>query len=192
MFADIQQFALQAARDACAGKISPAGALAASALLKTLNDNIDAEIAYKGLAIRAKEAGFDLATLVQRPAVLEHQPDHVDSSEARAILGQPIPSRPAKIRKPRIGIVGLLPTQNGVVSEKLAGAVDLEFWNDHQGQGSLEALARGCDAVFLHTRHAGHATDNALKAAGANVVRCTGGVTNILNNIQAYLQKESP
>ena len=85
----------------------------------------------------------------------------------------------------RIGVIGLLPQQCGELQKEFGDCLDLTFWNDGP-QSSLKALAVRCEAVFLHTRHMSHVTDEALKHAGANIIRVTGGTHNMKEAITKY------
>ena len=106
----------------------------------------------------------------------------------------PPPAAPAAYtpNKPIIGVVGLLPQQAGALQEKFGGSLDIRFWNDGDDKGRLRAIAEGSEAVFLHTRHAGHHTDQLLKTYSANLRRVTGGTSTMEVAIRAYfINKET-
>lgn len=91
---------------------------------------------------------------------------------------------------PKVGVVGLLPVQAGAISAKFANTFDLRFWNDGEDKGTLKGMAENCEVVFLHTRHAGHHTDQLLKAYGGNIRRVTGGVANMKTSIYGYYSEK--
>jgi hypothetical protein len=95
-----------------------------------------------------------------------------------------------KQARPLIGVVGLLPQQNGALQARLGNALDLRFWNDGENKAGLKAIADNCEVVFLHTRHAGHHTDQLLKTYCSNLRRVTGGTTNMETSIRAYLNSK--
>ena len=106
----------------------------------------------------------------------------------------PPPAAPAAYtpNKPIIGVVGLLPQQAGALQAKFGGSLDIRFWNDGDDKGRLRAIAEGSEAVFLHTRHAGHHTDQLLKTYSANLRRVTGGTSTMEVAIRAYfINKET-
>lgn len=110
---------------------------------------------------------------------------------ASVVLPPPEPAPEARTVKPRIGVVGLLPQQAGILQEKFGQHIDLVFWKD-DGNAKLKAMAEGCEVVFLHTRHCSHANDQMLKLYKANIRRVTGGVSNMELTIRAYFEsKES-
>ena len=117
----------------------------------------------------------------------------VDTAPLLAQLAAPLVSQPATHVKtlPKVGVVGLLPTQAGAISAEFAGCIDLVFWNDGDDRGTLKAMARNCDVVFLHTRHAGHATDQYLTTNGAELRRITGGVSNMKEALTSYFVGEN-
>ena len=116
----------------------------------------------------------------------------VDTAPLLAQLAAPLVSQPATHIKtlPKVGVVGLLPTQAGAISAEFAGCIDLVFWNEGDDRGTLKAMARNCEVVFLHTRHAGHATDQYLTTNGAELRRITGGVSNMKEALTSYFVGE--
>ena len=190
MFKDIQQFALQAARDACSGKINSAGALSAAALLKTLNDNIDTEIAYHRLAIQAKEAKYDLMALVQQPPVIEHQApatDGINTSALSAALDtQDVVVAPKK-RPPNILVLGMRPTQLGRVAEKLNGTTDLFSWTTDDGLLVLRSLAKKADLIIVAAGGAvNHSDTEALSRDGITWTKAQNSHASVLSAIKDF------
>lgn len=94
------------------------------------------------------------------------------------------------VRKPHVGVVGLLPVQAGEIVKEFGEHLNLVFWNDGEDKSRLRHIATGCEAVFLHTRHSGHHTDQLLKAHGANLRRITGGTSNMKVSIRAYFEEK--
>ena len=105
---------------------------------------------------------------------------------AAVALPAPEPTPAPRTYKPVIGVVGLLPQQAGALQEKFGGSLDIRFWNDGDDKGRLRSIADNCEAVFLHTRHAGHHTDQMLKTYSANLRRVTGGTSNMEVAIRGY------
>jgi len=102
------------------------------------------------------------------------------------VLPAPEPTPAPRAYKPAIGVVGLLPQQAGSLQEKFGGSLDIRFWNDGDDKGRLRSIAENCEAVFLHTRHSGHHTDQLLKTYSANLRRVTGGTSNMEVAIRGY------
>ena len=111
----------------------------------------------------------------------------------RTLLDLPMPAvaEPKAPVKPRVGIVGLLPIQAGTITSAWGDKLDMHFWNDGDDKGKLKAMAESCEVVFLHTRHAGHKTDQLLNSFGAELRRVTGGTTNMQLTISAYFSEVS-
>lgn len=89
-------------------------------------------------------------------------------------------------RLPRVGVVGLPPSQAGELTAEFSGVLELAFWTGQHPDAQLRALAKGCDAVFLHTRHAAHTVDAALTGADAKLYRVGGGVSQMKDKILAW------
>jgi predicted transcriptional regulator len=96
------------------------------------------------------------------------------------------PKAEAATRKPVVGVAGLLPVQAGELSVEFGECMDLRFWDSDQPLDKLKALAKGCDVVFLHTRHAKHSHDQYLVVNGANIQRVTGGLSNMRDAMTKY------
>jgi hypothetical protein len=110
----------------------------------------------------------DIAPLIERLSL----PAHVDVGVKRL---------------PRVGIVGLMPVQAGELTSEFADALDLRFANTDK-TANLAAL-KGCDVIFLHTRHMSHAADQYLKTLGVELRRVTGGVSKMRDELTNYFVK---
>lgn len=106
----------------------------------------------------------------------------------RAALPKALPPIPhikapqvEKSRPMKVGITGLLPAQAQTIAQEFGDAFDLKFWNGKTGDGreQLKSMGIGCQVVFHHVDHAGHATEATLKSVGAKIVRVPGGLTNL-------------
>lgn len=91
--------------------------------------------------------------------------------------------KPAPLMK--VCITHLLPQQAGMLAQEFGQAFDLRFWNDKTGDGvsTLKSLGVTCDYVLHHTDHASHATDGILKSIGARVIRVSGGMTRLRDEL---------
>lgn len=96
-----------------------------------------------------------------------------------------LPEKETRVRLPKVAIIGLLPQQAGEIQAEFSECLDLVFWSNGP-QSSLKPIAIGCEAVFLHTRHMSHTADETLKRMGANIVRVTGGVSNMRDALMNY------
>lgn len=115
-------------------------------------------------------------------------PPSVDVSAALQTLTAPTTTQPAASKLPRVGVIGLLPNQCGVVATEFGSCMDLEFWNDANGDGrrQLEGLSKRCEIVFVHIRHTSHSVEELLKFHGANYRRVGGGVTALKEAMTEY------
>lgn len=86
-----------------------------------------------------------------------------------------------------VGVVGLMPQQNGYIAQEFAEFVDLQFWGLEDNKKGLEAMSKSCAMIFVHIRHISHTVDDLLKMHGANYTRVGGGVTSIKEAIRTYL-----
>jgi hypothetical protein len=104
-----------------------------------------------------------------------------------ARLNAPVQVEAEVQRMPRVGVVGLLPVQAGELTSEFADALDLRFANTDK-TANLAAL-KGCDVIFLHTRHMSHAADQYLKTLGVELRRVTGGVSKLRDELTNYFVK---
>lgn len=189
MFEDIQKFALQSARDACSGKVDPANAMSAAALLKVLNDNIDAEMAWHKLAIQAKTAGYNLP--VRDTKIIEHEPPAINTSAIAAALDTPDVVTAAKKRPPNILVLGMRPTQLGRISEKLNGTADLVSWTTDDGQLVLRSLAKRADLIIAAAGGLiNHKDTEALAHDGLTWKTAQNTPASVLSMIRDFFTKE--
>ena len=110
----------------------------------------------------------------------------VDYVPVKQVLAEPAPAAAEATVLPKIGVVGLLPTQAGVIAEKFGSALDISFWSADDPFSKLDAISKTCEAVFIHVRHISHTTDHYLKGCKANVIRVTGGTSNMVDRIRTY------
>lgn len=118
------------------------------------------------------------------------------ASQLQTALPKP-PAKPdiviQKPRLPKVGVVGLLPQQAGLISQEFCETFDLLFWNDRNGDGigALKSMGAHCDMVFLHIAHCSHTAEDALKSVSANFTRVGGGMTQLRDALTTYyVEKE--
>jgi hypothetical protein len=97
-----------------------------------------------------------------------------------------IPPEQAQPRKPRIGAVGLLHTQEAEIRREFEDTYDIRFWTTDCALRALKPIAVGCEAVFVHTRHISHSVSEVLKSNGAKIVWCDGGISGMKDAIVSY------
>lgn len=99
-----------------------------------------------------------------------------------------------KVEKPRsltrFLLVGLLPAQAMIISQRLAEFCDMRFWQD-DGTPKLRTSCGWADHVVTMTKFISHATEEVIKRTGKPLMRCNGGVTDLTAQIHYCLQSES-
>lgn len=120
------------------------------------------------------------------PVVAHSEPKEVlvDTREAIAKLSKPKPAKQVETRQPIIGVVGLLPVQNGEIHAEFSDCMELRYADGHQ-TNALRALADRCDVVFAHTNHLPHSADEILKNAKC-FKRVSGGLSNMKDALLKY------
>lgn len=106
----------------------------------------------------------------------------VDLPSLRSQIEKLVPVKPTL---PRVGIVGLLPTQAEILKRDFVDCLDLSFWND-EGTIKLKALCEASEVVVLHTRHMGHSADMIAKRYGDKIRRVTGGVSTVKRELEDF------
>lgn len=109
----------------------------------------------------------------------------IQVAELLGKLALPAPAPASTKRLPKVGVVGLLPIQAGEISAEFGASMDLTFW-DGGDHSALKSMAKNCDVVFIHTRHARHSWDQTLQSHGTNIQRVTGGVSNLKHAVMAH------
>lgn len=104
--------------------------------------------------------------------------------------GQYIEAPPEKaeagVRRPKVLITGLLPSQAGQIAIEFRRVLDIDFV-DGDRPAIAASKASGVDAVFNHTSHGSHATEDAIKATGAKLIRVSGGMTSMRRVLREFV-----
>lgn len=150
--------------------------------IEQLVDQIAAQLAQQVVSKVKVRLTRELEALI--PAVTPAEPDLAPLIQR---LSAPQVVQCEKARLPRVGVVGLLPVQAGELTNEFADALDLRFATADR-TADLAAL-KGCDVIFLHTRHLSHAADQYLKTFGVELRRVTGGVSKLKDELTAYFVK---
>lgn len=87
-----------------------------------------------------------------------------------------------RLRQKKVLIVGLLPQQAGKVVDEFGEVFDLSFWKD-EATALLKARARAADLVVTFTSKIGHFAEDIIHASGTPLVRCTGGMTTLRDDL---------
>lgn len=95
------------------------------------------------------------------------------------------PAEPEKVRLPKVGIVGLLPAQAGLISHEYGQAFDLSF---PESIGQMKVAAINCEHVFV-MKFNGHSTWDNVKNGRCEAVFIHGGMSELRNRLAA-LHKE--
>lgn len=192
-FNDVYRQIFRVTDDMLAGHLDVHKSMAFAANMKVMNDIMNTEIKLRALERTMDNTlpalGRVTITTGEDSPIHEDADDREICGDSVRLISSTIPDIPIKKgpRKPRVGVVGLMPIQSGNVSSQFATGADFAFWNDGDDLKSLDAMAN-CDVVFLHTAHMGHSTTERLEAAGANIVNVGGGVTAMKGAIQKYFQ----
>lgn len=189
-FNDVYRQIFRVTDDMLAGRMDVQRSMAFAANMKVMNDIINTEI-----KLRAMERAIDKplpalgSVSISTASQVIDQPDETLCVESvRLIAYEPNKeAKKPKKRKPKIGIVGLMPIQAGNVSSQFASYADFSFWNDGDDLRSLDAMAN-CDVVFLHTSHMSHKTQERLEAKRANLVPVGGGSSSMKAAMQKYFK----
>jgi hypothetical protein len=94
---------------------------------------------------------------------------------------------PAARSAQRVLVVGLLPVQSAIVAQRLGGTVDLRFSTD-ESTTQLRAAAGWADLVVTMTKFISHSTEDVIKRTGKPLLRCNGGVTDLVTQVNHCLE----
>jgi len=193
-FEDVYRKILSVNDDLIADKIDPTKALALHSGAVALSKNMSNEIKLYQLDLAAgKEPPAIGKRLivgtgsVERPAI---EGEAINDDDVKKLAGVVVdPEAPAKTRKPKLGFVGLSPTDAGSISSAFGEHADLLFWKD-EGTPKLKPLAK-CDVVFVNLSQVSHKTTEYLAANGLsakNIVKVTGGVNTMKFAVKARFE----
>ena len=123
------------------------------------------------------QVAINLQPLLQRELaqVIPQQPVEIPQLDVKALISTQ--TAPKRERLTKVGIVGLLPQNAGVISTEFHDKFDLKFW-DGGSNASLKSLGISCEYV-LCTKWCGHKHVETLKSVGANTRFLPGGMESI-------------
>lgn len=106
------------------------------------------------------------------------------------------PKPAARVKLPKVLVLGLLANQTGHIQAEYHQVFDLHFWNTSEGTERLRSITRRADMGFIHINHNGHHTQDILREAGIPFKLVGGGMTQMRQFLQDYFielkSKEAP
>ena len=133
------------------------------------------------------QVALSLQPMLQRElaAVIPEQPAEIPQLDVKALISTQ--TAPKRERLTKVGIVGLLPQNAGVISTEFHDKFDLKFW-DGGSNSSLKSLGISCEYV-LCTKWCGHKHVETLKSVGANTRFLPGGMEQLRETlVNLYLE----
>lgn len=133
------------------------------------------------------QVALSLQPMLQRElaAVIPEQPVEIPKLDVKALISTQ--TAPKRERLTKVGIVGLLPQNAGVISTEFHDKFDLKFW-DGGSNSSLKSLGISCEYV-LCTKWCGHKHVETLKSVGANTRFLPGGMEQLRETlVNLYLE----
>lgn len=97
-----------------------------------------------------------------------------------------LPSPAAPVEKPKrmkVGVIGLLPQQAGLLTTEFGEHFEFRFWKG-ESNGLLKSIGVSCDVV-LTTKWSAHSQTETLKSVGANVRHVAGGMDELRTTLTA-------
>lgn len=151
--------------------------------LDALVEEIAAQIVNRLVGSVKRRLPSALERIVPAQQEVVHDDDFVALLDN--VLAESTPKPPALLAKQtkpaskmlKIGIVGLLPQQAGLISTEFGETFDLSFWNE-DGNGRLKSMGVGCDRVLV-TKWVAHKTTEVLTSVGANWRKVVGGMDEL-------------
>lgn len=89
------------------------------------------------------------------------------------------------MRKPKVGIIGLLPRQASILNREFGKKLNIQYWNDAK-TSVLKSLGLSCDVVFVHASHASHNSGEILRSVKANARVVMGGMAKMRSALSTY------
>lgn len=151
--------------------------------IATMIQNIGNALAKQIVA----QVALSLQPMLQRElaAVIPEQPVEIPQLDVKALISTQ--TAPKRERLTKVGIVGLLPQNAGVISTEFHDKFDLKFW-DGGSNSSLKSLGISCEYV-LCTKWCGHKHVETLKSVGANTRFLPGGMEQLRETlVNLYLE----
>jgi hypothetical protein len=95
---------------------------------------------------------------------------------------------PLRLRLPSLLIMGLLPSQAGIISEEFKECFDIRFWKD-ESMEMLKHTAAGADYVVAFTSKISHSAEEMMKSKNIKIIRSPGGMTTLRAKLmELYVQ----
>ena len=151
--------------------------------ISTMIQNIGNALAKQIVA----QVALNLQPLLQRELaqVIPQQPVEIPQLDVKALISTQ--TAPKRERLTKVGIVGLLPQNAGMISTEFHDKFDLKFW-DGGSNSSLKSLGISCEYV-LCTKWCGHKHVETLKSVGANTRFLPGGMEQLRETlVNLYLE----
>lgn len=196
-FEDVYRKILSVNDELLADKIDPTKALALHSGAVALSKNMSNEIKLYQIDLVAGKTPPAIGKRlivgpgsVERPAIEGETINDDDVKKLAAVAVDP--EAPAKTRKPKIGFVGLSPTEAGSIASAFGEHADLLFWKD-EGTPKLKSLCK-CDVVFANLSQLSHKTTEYLTANGLsekNLVKVTGGLSTMKFAVKSRFESEA-
>ena len=145
-------------------------------MIQNLSDAIAKQIAASVVVSLQASLTRELASVVPQQA-----PKQITLN-----LGNLPPLPP--VTKPRIGVLGLLPTQVEAIEREFGDVFNIHYWKE-EGSSMLKALGRTSEIVFV-TRWCPHSATETLKGVGAKWRFVEGGLSELKSLLTAlYVEK---
>lgn len=194
-FNDVYRQIFKVNADLLADKIDAQKSMAFAANMKVMNEFINTEIKMHQLELASGNAipllgGRVISTDAEcnEKSIIEGEAISDDSVKKLAAVAID-PEAQAKTRKPKLGFVGLSPTEAGSISAAYGEFADLLFWRD-EGTPKLKPLCK-CDVVFANLSQVSHKTTEYLLAnglSGNSLVKVTGGLSAMKFAVKARFE----
>ena len=196
MFDDAFRRLVNAGDALLAGKIDSSTALAHSSCYVAMDRLINT-----ALKVRREQKNIGFSGAVGSVEIFEARngavevvgAQHISDGAFKKLSSVTIDVEPiAKARNPKIGFVGLSPTEAGSISMAYGEYADLLFWKD-EGIPKLKPLCN-CDVVFVNLSQSSHKTTEYLTANGlpeSNLVKVKGGVSAMLFAVKSRFESEA-
>lgn len=142
--------------------------------------------------VKALQESID--AMAERPATVclaeASRPSVVVPPATKPPRHNPEPLTAEKPVKPRVAVVGLLNAQQNVIEKEFGDAFDLRFFTSDaaRGRAFMEAISN-CKPVLLMINFANHGIEDAVRAAGPNLVRVNGGMSSLRDKLTELFVK---
>lgn len=147
-------------------------------MIQNLSDAIAKQIAASVVVSLQASLTRELASVV---------PQQVSAPKQLTLNLGNLPPLPP-VTKPRIGVLGLLPTQVEAIEREFGDVFNIHYWKE-DGFSTLKAIGRTSEIVFI-TRWCSHSATETLKGVGAKWRFVEGGLSELKSLLTAlYVEK---